>query len=59
MRRVESYFLLSHGFPRVDDRLVIGGIIFGIRNDLAGVRQPRSMSAQDDLYRPGTLYWID
>ena len=30
MRRIEPYFPLSHGIPRVDDRRVISGIIFVI-----------------------------
>ena len=34
MRRIEPYFPLSHGVPRVDDRRVISGIIFVIRNGL-------------------------
>lgn len=34
VRRIEPYFLLSHGVPRVDDRRVISGIIFVIRNGL-------------------------
>jgi putative transposase len=32
MRRIEPYFPLSHGMPRVDDRRVISVIIFVIRN---------------------------
>src|SRR3546814_20916177 len=32
MRRIESYFPLSHGVPPVDDRRIISGIIFVIRN---------------------------
>jgi hypothetical protein len=28
MRRIEPYFPLSHGVPRVDDRRIISGIIF-------------------------------
>ena len=32
MRRIELYFPLSHEVPRVDDRRVISGIIFVIRN---------------------------
>jgi hypothetical protein len=32
MRRIEPYFPLSHGLPRVDDRRIISGIIFVIRN---------------------------
>ena len=27
MRRIEPYFPLSHGVPRVDDRRVLSGII--------------------------------
>ena len=34
MRRIEAHFPLSHGVPRVDDRRVISGIIFVIRNGL-------------------------
>ena len=34
MRRIEPYFPLSHGMPKVDDRRVISGIIFVIRNGL-------------------------
>ena len=32
MRRIEPYFPLSHGIPRVDDRRVLSGIVFVIRN---------------------------
>ncbi|PZO66062.1 MAG: IS5/IS1182 family transposase, partial [Pelagerythrobacter marensis] len=31
MRRIEPYFPLSHGIPRVDDRRIVSGIIFVIR----------------------------
>ena len=34
MRRIEPFFPLSHGVPRVDDRRVISGIVFVIRNGL-------------------------
>ena len=34
MRRIAPYFPLSHGIPRVDDRRVISGIIFVIKNGL-------------------------
>jgi transposase len=34
MRRIEPYFPLSHGVLRVDDRRIISGIIFVIRNGL-------------------------
>lgn len=34
MRRIEPYFPLSHGVPRVDDRRVLSGILVVIRNGL-------------------------
>jgi putative transposase len=34
MRRIERYFPLSYGIARVDDRRVISGIVFVIRNGL-------------------------
>ena len=34
MSRISPFFPLSHGVPRVDDRRVISGIIFVIRNGL-------------------------
>ncbi len=41
MRRIEPYFPQSHGVPRVDDRRVISGIIFVIRNGLRWRDAPR------------------
>ena len=34
MRRNELYFPLSHGVTRVDDRRILRGIIFVVRNGL-------------------------
>ena len=34
MRRIEPILPLSHGIPRVDDRRVISGIVFAIKNGL-------------------------
>ena len=34
LARIELFFLLAHGVPRVDDRKVISGIIFVIKNGL-------------------------
>ncbi len=34
MRRIEPQFPLSPGIPRMDDRRVLSGIIFEIRNGL-------------------------
>lgn len=38
MRQIEPYFPLPHGVPRVDERRVISGIIFVIRNGLLAGR---------------------
>ena len=47
---IEPYFPLSHGMPRVDDRRVISGIVFVIRNGLRWTDAPEGVrSAQDDL----------
>lgn len=40
MRRIKPFFPLSHGVPRVDDRRVISGIVFVIRNGLRSVAVP-------------------
>ncbi len=50
MRRIEPYFPLSHGMPRVDDRRVISGIVFVIRNGL------RWRDAPKDYGPPKTIY---
>ncbi len=34
MRRIAPYFPLSHGIPRVDDRRIVSGIIYVIKNGL-------------------------
>jgi transposase len=34
MRRIEPYFPLSHGVPRVDDRLIVSGHYLVLRNGL-------------------------
>jgi putative transposase len=47
MRRIEPYFPLSHGVPRVDDRRVISGIIFVIRN---GLRWPKDYGPHKTIY---------
>lgn len=50
LERIEPYFPLSHGVPRVDDLRVVGGIIHVIRNGLRWRDAP-------DVYGPHkTLY---
>ena len=50
MRRIEPYFPLSHGMPRVDDRWVISGIIFVIRNGLRWRDVPKDYGPHKTIY---------
>jgi transposase len=50
MRRIESLFPLSHGVPRVDDRRVVSGIVFVIRNGLRWRDAPREYSPHKIIY---------
>lgn len=50
MRRIEPYFPLSHGVPRVDDRRVISGIVFVIRNGLRWRDAPREYGPHKTIY---------
>jgi transposase len=50
MRRIEPYFPLSHGMPRVDDRRVISGIVFVIRNGLRWRDAPRVYGPHKTIY---------
>ena len=50
MRRIEPYFPLSHGVARVDDRRVISGIIFVIRNGLRWRDAPRDYGPRKTIY---------
>ena len=62
MRRIEPYFPLSHGMPRADDRKVISGIIFVIRNSLRWRDAPAAYGSPKTIYnrlirwsRPGVF----
>jgi transposase len=50
MRRIEPYFPLSHGIPRVDDRRIISGIIFVIRNGLRWRDAPADYGPHKTIY---------
>ncbi len=50
MERINPYFPLSHGVPRVDDRRVISGIIFVIRNGLRWRDAPREYGPHKTIY---------
>jgi transposase len=48
MARLEPFFPKSHGKPRVDDRRVLGGIIFINRNGLRWRDAPAAL----------VIYWL-
>jgi putative transposase len=50
MRRIKPYFPLSHGVARVDDRKVISGIIFVIRNGLRWRDAPKDYGPHKTIY---------
>ncbi len=50
MRRIEPYCPLSHGIPRVDDRRIISGIIFVIRNGLRWRDAPAGYGPHKTIY---------
>ena len=50
LQRIEPYFPLSHGVPRVDDRRVVSGIIFVIRNGLRWRNAPADYGPHKTLY---------
>ena len=50
MRRIEPYFPLSHGVPRVDDRRVLSGIVFVIRNGLRWRDAPKAYGPHKTIY---------
>ena len=50
MARIAPYFPKSHGRPRVDDRRVISGIIYIIRNGLQWKDGPSAYGPHKTLY---------
>jgi transposase len=50
MRRIEPCFPLSHGVPRVDDRRVLSGIVFVIRNGLRWRDAPQDYGPHKTIY---------
>ena len=50
MRRLSPHFPLSHGKPRVDDRRVLSGIIYVIRNGLQWRDAPTAYGPHKTLY---------
>jgi transposase len=50
LHRMEPYFPLSHGVPRVDDLRVVSGIIHVIRNGLRWRDAPKDYGPHKTLY---------
>ena len=50
MRRIEPYFRLSRGTPREDDRRIVSGIIFVIRNGLRWRDAPAGYDPHKTIY---------
>lgn len=50
LERIRPYFPLSHGVARVDDRLVLSGIIYVLRNGLQWKDAPREYGPYKTLY---------
>ncbi len=50
MRRIQPFFPLSHGIARVDDRRVVSGIIFVIRNGLRWRDAPSDYGPHKTIY---------
>ena len=50
MRRIEPYFPLSHGVPRVDDRRVVSGIIYVIKHGLMWRDAPKAYGPHKTIY---------
>jgi transposase len=48
--RISSYFPLSHGVPRVDDRRVVSGIVYVIKHGLQWKDAPREYGPPKTLY---------
>ncbi len=50
MARISPHFPLSHGVPRVDDRRVVSGIVYVIRNGLQWKDAPAGYGPHKTLY---------
>ena len=50
MARISSFFPMAHGVPRVDDRRVVSGIVYVIRNGLQWKDAPKDYGPHKTLY---------
>ena len=56
MAMISPYFPLAHGVPRADDRKIISGIIFIIRNSLRWRDAPKDYGIAKTIYNP-FIHW--
>ena len=50
MRRIEPFFPLSHGVPRVDDRRIVSAIIYVIKHGLMWRDAPKAYGPHKTIY---------
>lgn len=50
MHRIEPFFPLSHGIPRVDDRRIISGIVYVIKHGLMWRDAPKGYGPHKTIY---------
>ena len=50
MRRIEPYFPLSHGIPKVDDRRIVSGIVYFIKHGLMWNGAPKVYGPHKTIY---------
>ena len=50
MRRIEPFFPLSHGIPRVDDRRIVSAIIYVIKHGLMWRDAPKGYGPHKTVY---------
>ena len=50
MARISPFFPLAHGVPRVDDRRVVSGIVYVIKNGLPWKDAPKGYGPHKTLY---------
>ncbi len=50
MRRIEPFFPLSHGIPKVDDRRIVSGIVYVIKHGLMRRYAPKGYGPHKTIY---------
>ena len=50
MHRIEPFFPLSHGIPRVDDRRIVSGIVYVIKHGLMWRDAPKGYGPHKTIY---------